>query len=236
MKGENTRVFQLKIKYAVDKTLAVIGLLLLSPVFLVVSVILALMGHKVFYLQRRVGKGGKDFYLYKFTTMPEGSEKLGFITTVNDSRPFRFGRFLRKMKINEIPQLINVLNGTMSFVGPRPLIREQLEEVFSKEEIREYYRMRPGITGAGSLWYHHEDVLLAQVSEPYKFYREVIMPQKRKLEKAYAERWSLWLDLKIFVATVFVVVAEFVKVGNTKFVNSVIRKVALEDLLEKEKV
>ncbi|MBO8152901.1 MAG: sugar transferase [Candidatus Neomarinimicrobiota bacterium] len=216
MGGDKKKSLQLKVKYMVDKFLAVIGLLLLMPVFLVVSVVLKLMGYRVFYLQKRVGENGRDFYLYKFTTMPEGSEKLGFITTANDQRPFGFGRFLRKMKINEIPQLINVLNGTMSFVGPRPLIREQLKEVFSEEEIREYYRMRPGITGAGSLWYHHEDVLLAQVSDPYKFYRKVVMPRKMELERAYAEKWSLWLDAKILLMTLLVLSVSRVGVIDSK--------------------
>ncbi|MGC9364398.1 MAG: sugar transferase [Fidelibacterota bacterium] len=198
--------FSLLIKYTADKILAIILLLLTTPVFIWVAIRLKILGEDVFYHQKRVGYLGQDFFCYKFTTMPKGSEKAGYITTTDDERPFKFGKFLRKTKINEIPQLINVLLGDMSFVGPRPLIREQMMESFNPEEIIEYYSMRPGITGAGSLYYHHEDELLACSANPHQYYRDVIMPHKFELERQYADNWNLVRDIKIFLKTVIRVI------------------------------
>ncbi|MBU0713407.1 sugar transferase [bacterium] len=203
--GKNKSLFALQIKYFFDKVLALIGLIITVPLFLIVGLILKFQKEDVFYRQRRVGFRGNEFYCFKFTTMPKGSEKFGYITTTNDSRPFRFGKFLRKTKLNEIPQLINVLFGSMSLVGPRPLMHEQIAATLPEPEIEQYYLMRPGITGAGSLFYHHEDHLLASVSEPFKYDHEVIMPHKQKLEKSYAENWSLVLDLRILILTFLVV-------------------------------
>jgi len=196
----------LLIKYFLDKLFAVFGLVLTSPIFLYVVIRLKLLGEDVFYLQKRMGYKGEEFYIYKFTTMPKGSEKFGLITTTNDERPFKFGKFLRKTKINELPQLINILKGDMSFIGPRPLIRTQISEALSEAEIAEFYTMRPGITGAGSLYFHHEDILLACVKEPHQYYRDVIMPKKYELEKEYARNWTLLLDLKIFFMTLISVI------------------------------
>lgn len=196
-----SRKVRLCIKHLLDKIIVIIGLLITSPIFLIVGMILKLQGEDIFYLQRRLGHLGKEFDAYKFTTMPKGSEKLGLITTTNDSRPTKFGRFLRKTKINEIPQLINVLIGNMSVIGPRPLIKSQISGNLTEEEIEEYYLMRPGITGISSLYFHHEDRLLASVEDPHKYYNEVIIPKKQQLEKGYTESWSLLLDFKIFVLT-----------------------------------
>lgn len=191
----------LLIKKGFDKIMAIIGLIITSPVFLLVTVILKMKGEDVVYLQKRVGYQGRDFFVYKFTTMPKGSEKFGYITTTNDSRPFKFGKFLRKTKLNEVPQLINVFLGSMSIVGPRPLVREQIASVLSDSEVERYYTMRPGITGAGSLFYHHEDQLLAGVTEPFKYDREVLMPHKQKLENRYCENWNLRMDIRILALT-----------------------------------
>lgn len=204
--AQKNHKFSLFIKYSADKILSVILLLLTAPIFIWVAVRLKILGEDVFYRQRRVGYLGQDFLCYKFTTMPKGSEKDGFITTTDDDRPFKFGKFLRKTKINEIPQLINVLLGDMSFVGPRPLIREQMLESFNEAEIVEYYAMRPGITGAGSLYFHHEDELLARVENPRQYYRDVIMPRKFMLERQYAANWNLSQDMKIFFLTVIRVI------------------------------
>lgn len=194
------------VKYFFDKIVSVCVLIITSPIFLFIAIVLKLKGQDVFFLQKRVGYGGNDFFVYKFTTMPKGSEKFGYITTTNDSRPFKFGRFLRKTKLNEIPQLINVLNGTMSIVGPRPLVREQIERSLNTKEVKQFYSMRPGITGAGSLFYHHEDSLLANVSDPFEYDEQVLMPQKLKLERMYSQRWNLFLDLIIILLTFLVLV------------------------------
>ena len=120
---------------------------------------------------------------------------------------------LHKIRGNRISM---IFQEPMTALNPVQKIGKQLKEVFSEEEIREYYRMRPGITGAGSLWYHHEDVLLAQVSDPYKFYRKVVMPRKMELERAYAEKWSLWLDAKILLMTLLVLSISRVGVIDSK--------------------
>lgn len=208
--GNGNYRFQLLIKYSLDKIIAALGLLITSPVFVIVAIVLKLKGEEVFFKQRRVGEHGKDIWVFKFTTMPKGSEKLGLITTINDNRPFAIGKFLRKTKINELPQLINVLNGSMSLVGPRPLVREQIEEGLTGDEIKEYYRMRPGITGAGSLYFHHEDRLLAGIADPHRYYREVILPRKKIIEAKYARHWNLWLDLKLLWLTLVVVLLDWI--------------------------
>tara|TARA_Y100001935_G_C17231570_1_gene470704 strand:- start:57 stop:668 length:612 start_codon:yes stop_codon:yes gene_type:complete len=198
------REYKILIKYFFDKVISLVMLLILSPVFVLIGIILKMHKQDVFYLQKRFGYKGRYINVFKFTTMPKGSEKLGMITTVNDDRPFKFGKFLRKTSLNELPQLINVFIGEMSFVGPRPLV--QIDEYLSKEQIISFYRMRPGITGLSSVYYHNEDEVLAQVSDPYKYYKDVIMKKKIAFEKEYYERWSLYLDVKILINTFFKVV------------------------------
>lgn len=220
----NHRHRWLGVKFLFDKVFALLALLLTSPIFLIVAIVLKLIKQDIFYLQKRVGYKGKDFLVYKFTTMPKGSEKLGYITTTNDARPFKFGKFLRKTKINELPQLINVLFGSMSVIGPRPLVREQIASVLSDAEIERYYTMKPGITGAGSLMYHHEDQLLAQYDDPFKYDREVIMPHKQRLEARYAEEWSLGLDFRILMLTIWVVLKGSYKIEEGDIFRGVSKK------------
>jgi len=183
-----------------DKLFSLLGLIILSPVFIIIGIILKFQGEDVFFLQKRTGYLGKEFKVFKFTTMPKGSEKLGFITTPNDPRTTRLGKFLRKTSLNEIPQLINILKGDMSFVGPRPIV--QIRDYLNEEEVKRYYQMRPGITGLASLQYYEEDELLANVENNYEYYEKVIMPKKQQLEKEYYENWSLFLDLKIILITI----------------------------------
>ena len=197
-----SRDLQLHIKYIFDKLIAIIALLLTSPIFLIIGVILKIQGEDVFYLQLRLGQHGHEFEVFKFTTMPKGSEKQGLFTTTNDSRPTKLGKFLRKTKLNELPQLINILKGDMSFIGPRPIIKSQVIESLGEQDIKAYYQMRPGLTGAASLTFHHEDRLLAEVDDIARYYREVLMPKKLELEKEYAQNWNIFLDLKIFLKTI----------------------------------
>jgi len=183
-----------------DKIFSLLGLIVMSPIFIIIGIILIFQGEDVFFLQKRVGYLGKEFNIFKFTTMPKGSEKLGLITTPNDSRTTSFGKFLRKTSLNEISQLINILKGEMSFVGPRPLV--QINNYLNQNEIIEYYRMRPGITGMSSVYYYNEDELLGEIQDPYKYYKEVIIKKKQQLEKEYYENWSFFLDLKIIILTI----------------------------------
>jgi len=205
--------FQLGVKYLFDKVLALICIILVSPVFLLVAMILKIQGEDVFFMQKRLGHLGVEFFAYKFTTMPKGSEKLGLITTTNDSRPTKFGKLLRKSKINEIPQLINVILGDMSLIGPRPLIRSHIIKIASEKEISDYYQMRPGITGFATLKYHHEDRLLAKFDDPFEHYKDIIFPDKLALEKQYAMKWNLWLDCKVFLKTVKILILDVIGVS-----------------------
>ena len=192
---------QIKIlKYSMDKLFSLIGLIILSPLFIIISIILKFQGEDVFFLQKRTGHLGKEFKVFKFTTMPKGSEKLGLITTPNDPRITGIGKLLRKTSLNEIPQLINILKGEMSFVGPRPLV--QINNYLNENEIKDYYRMKPGITGMSSVLYYDEDELLSNVDDPYKYYEEVIIVKKKQLEKEYFENWDIFLDVKIIFMTI----------------------------------
>ena len=188
------------IKNIMDKIFSLIGLIILSPLFIIIGIILRFQGEDVFFLQKRTGHLGKEFKVFKFTTMPKGSEKLGLITTPNDPRTTRLGKFLRKTSLNEVPQLINILKGDMSFVGPRPLV--QIKKYLNDDETMKYYRMRPGITGLASLFYYEEDELLGNVENSYEYYEKVIMPKKQQLEQEYCENWSILLDIKIILMTI----------------------------------
>lgn len=183
--------------------LSSLAITILSPVFVIVSILIKLTGEDIFFLQERVGQNEILFKLIKFTTMPKGSEKLGYITTLNDPRPRRLGKLLRKTKINEIPQIVNVLVGDISIVGPRPLLKIHAE-LYPQDKRRKIYSMKPGLTGLGSLYFNHEDSLLAFADNPRQFYAEVIMPKKMALELWYAEKWSLLLDLRILFCTFLV--------------------------------
>ena len=150
------------LKRIIDITLSGLAIIVLSPLFVIISILIKLTGEDIFFLQERVGQSEKPFNLVKFTTMPKGSEKLGYITTSVDPRPTTLGRFLRKTKINEIPQLINVFLGDMSIIGPRPLLRVHAE-IYPENTRKKLYSMRPGLIGIGSLYFHHEDNLLTSV-------------------------------------------------------------------------
>ena len=205
MKLMESLSYSKNIKYLMDKIFAAIILILTLPIFIFVGLILKIKGEDIFFLQERIGQLEKPFKIFKFTTMPKGSEKLGDITTTKDARPFKFGMFLRKSKLNEIPQVINILLGEMSFVGPRPLLVKQAA-MYSEEIRKKIYSMRPGITGSGSLYFNKEDELLSKVDDPYKYYSEVIIPKKAELEVWYFTNWSNLVDLKILLLTAKVLV------------------------------
>lgn len=184
-----------------DRTLAIVGLIATAPVFASIALALKIRKEKVFFLQDRVGLNQKPFKIFKFTTMVEGSEKSGSITTASDSRVTSLGRFLRQSKINEIPQLINIIKGEMSFVGPRPLTLSEVEEYYSAEDRRKIYSVKPGITGCGSIEFSDEEKLLDGMNDVPEFFAKVIMPKKAELETWYVDNWSIALDLKLFFKT-----------------------------------
>jgi len=188
------------LKRIFDVVTAGTALLIVSPLLICVAIAEKLTGQDVFFKQDRVGFGLQPFGVLKFTSMPKGSEKLGMLAAADDKRPTRLGRFLRKTKINEIPQLLNVVSGDMSVVGPRPLFAKQVAK-YDAQVQQAIATVRPGVTGLGSLFFSAEDELLASVPERDRFYDEVVLPQKGRIEIYYVENWSFWLDLEIVILT-----------------------------------
>lgn len=190
-----------------DICIALFALFALAWLLLPCMLILLCTGeHYVFYYQERIGKGGKPFKIIKFATMLLNSPNMpgGTITTRNDPRVLPFGKFLRMTKINELPQIFNVLNGTMSIVGPRPLVKEGYE-LYPEHIKSEIYNITPGVTGIGSLIFRDEEKYLSQTDDPGNFYKECIMPYKGELEMWYQNQMSLITDLKIIFTTAWVI-------------------------------
>ena len=187
-----------------DVFFAILGLLVLGVFMLGATAINLCTGeHKILYKQNRVGKGGADFKLYKFATMLENSPNLagGLVTAVNDPRVLPFGRFLRRTKVNELPQLFNILKGDMSFVGPRPQTRQHYS-LYSDEQKRVIDAPGPGLTGVGSLFFRNEEQMLVDCGgDPILFHDEVVTPFKGDLEVWYAQHVSVGMYLKIIYLT-----------------------------------
>ena len=185
-----------------------IGLICLSPLLLIVAIWIKLDSPgPVFYRQVRVGRYNKDFRIFKFRSMRIGSDK-GSLVTIGgrDPRITRSGYFIRKFKIDELPQLINVFIGDMSLVGPRPEVRHYVN--YWTPQQMHVLDVRPGITDPASIKYRNENELLAQVEDPEKYYIEVIMQEKIKLYLDYAENSSFWYDIKLIFQTFWVIIAE----------------------------
>ena len=195
-------------KRFLDVVLSFLALVVLAPFLLPVVVILRFTGEgEVFYIQERAGRGGNSFGLYKFATMLKNSPNIGAgeITVRGDPRVLPFGQFLRKTKINELPQLWNIFVGDMSVVGPRPMVLNTY--VHYPEEARQKLNtIRPGLTGIGSIVFRDEERYLADRDEPMEFYREHIIPYKSDLELWFVENNTLWLYIKIIFVTALVVV------------------------------
>ena len=190
------------LKRFIDLLIATTALILLSPVLIVVMVILILTGeHKVFYSQKRIGYKNKPFRIWKFATMYKNSSSIGSkeITLRNDPRVTKFGRILRRTKINELPQIINVFKGEMSIVGPRPLMEVSFN-LYSDEVKKLIYNSKPGITGIGSLIFRDEEKTVSEADDPKKMYAS-IYPYKGKLELWYLQNASLSTDIKIIYLT-----------------------------------
>jgi len=200
----------LAIKRLIDLLLSSIIILILFPFLLIISVILLCTGEGyIFYLQQRIGYKKRHFNIYKFATMLKDSPNIGTgtITMRNDPRVFRFGRFLRMTKLNELPQIINVFTGDMSFVGPRPLVQRQFE--FYPAEVQDrIYNSKPGITGIGSIIFRDEEKLISESKEPpFEFYKRVIAPYKGEVEMWYQKNRSLKTDFLIMFLTAWIIVS-----------------------------
>ena len=184
------------------------GLLVLAPVFLIVAIWIKVdsMG-PVFYRQVRVGRYNKDFRIFKFRSMRVGSDK-GSLVTIGgrDPRVTRSGYFIRKFKIDELPQLINVFVGDMSLVGPRPEVRHYVD-YWTRDQMR-VLDVRPGITDPASIRFRNENELLENAEDPEKYYIEVIMQEKLKLYLEYVESASFWYDIKLIFRTFVVIIKE----------------------------
>lgn len=184
-----------------DIIFSAVGLLLLSPLFLIIYILIRCESKGGgFYCQQRVGKDGRLFGLYKFRSMRTGSDKKGLITVGgHDSRITRMGYFIRKYKIDELPQLWNVLKGDMSLVGPRPEVKKYVD--LYTEEQRRVLSVRPGITDYASIEYVDENEILGKADNPDRVYVEEIMPAKIKLNMRYIENRSLKEYFKIIGLT-----------------------------------
>lgn len=182
--------------------LSLIGLIILVPIFLIISIlIICTSGLPVFYLQNRVGRGNTNFKLYKFRTMKKDADKNGLLTVGGrDPRITLTGYYLRKYKLDELPQLVNVFFGSMSLVGPRPEVRKYVE-LYNAEQ-KKVLLVNPGITDYASLEYFNENELLAQSSDPEKTYINQIMPAKLELNKKYINEKGLTKDIKIIFRTI----------------------------------
>jgi lipopolysaccharide/colanic/teichoic acid biosynthesis glycosyltransferase len=189
------------IKRVIDILFSLIGLICLFPFFIFISFFIFITSKGgVFFVQLRVGKNNKDFKLYKFRTMFLNSDNKGLLTVGNnDKRITKLGYYLRKNKLDELPQLINVLNGTMSLVGPRPEVRKYVN-LYNSEQ-KSILDVKPGITDLASIMYYNENEILANSVNPEQTYINEIMPIKLELNKQYINEMSLLTDLKIIFKT-----------------------------------
>ena len=186
-----------------DVVISLFAITVLLPLFLLVILILSVTGEReIFYFQKRVGINMKAFKLIKFATMKKNSEILGTktITVKNDHRVLPFGKILRKTKINELPQLLNILRGDMSVVGPRPLLKKQFM-MYNLESRQIISSVRPGLTGIGSLVFRDEEKLFSGSNSPDKVYQKYISPIKSQLERWYIKNISISMYFKIIILT-----------------------------------
>lgn len=186
-----------------DIIFSFLGLALVWPLISVIAVLIKVQSPgPVFYLARRVRRGGKEFRMFKFRSMVVNADKLGGPSTSgDDSRLTKIGKFLRSHNLDELPQLINVLRGEMSFVGPRPEVPSEVAR-YDEETKKIILSVRPGMTDLATLENLHEEEILRGAKDPHEAYRRLIQPKKLKLAVEYVKTRSFWLDLKIFLKTV----------------------------------
>lgn len=185
-----------------------LGLLFLSPLFLVLAIWIKLDSPgPVFYRQVRVGRHNKDFRIYKFRSMKVGADKQGLITVGgHDPRITRSGYFIRKYKLDEFPQLINVFVGDMSLVGPRPEVRKYVD-MYTPEQMH-VLDVRPGVTSLASIRYRNENELLDKAEDPDQFYIDVVMQDKLAIDLEYVRNASFWYDIKLIFQTFWEIVSK----------------------------
>jgi len=197
-------------KRLLDIVVALIALVILLPVFIPIIFILRFSDEgEVFYFQERYGLYNSRFQIWKFATMLKNSMNIGTgsITLQNDPRVTKIGSFLRKTKINELPQIINILKGDISLVGPRPLVTKTFT-AYNEEVQSKIYNVKPGLTGIGSIIFRDEESIISAVSDegPHEYYQRVIAPYKGELEMWYQKHNSFFLDLQLIFMTAWVIV------------------------------
>jgi lipopolysaccharide/colanic/teichoic acid biosynthesis glycosyltransferase len=192
------------IKRFFDIVFCLLALIILLPLFIPIIILLLLTGeHEVFFRQNRVGFHNKIFRIWKFATMLKNSPNMGSgdVTTRNDPRVTKMGQFLRISKLNELPQLINILTGDMSFVGPRPLMKAGFDR-YSDEMKTKVYQVKPGLTGIGSIVFRDEELIITHSTlPPHECYRQVILPYKGAVEVWYQQHVSFYTDCMILFLT-----------------------------------
>ncbi len=196
-------------KRILDIIVSILALIFLLPFFIPIIIILRFTGEReVFYLQERIGLKNSKFMIFKFATMLKNSIDMGTgsITLQNDFRVTTFGKFLRKTKINELPQIINILKGDISLVGPRPLVTKTFE-AYSNEIQKKIYEVKPGLTGIGSIIFRDEEKIISRIidEDPHIYYKRVIAPYKGELEMWYHSNRSFLLDLELIFITGWVI-------------------------------
>ena len=191
------------IKRIFDLVFVILGLLVLFPIFLIIVALIKRDGDgAVLFKQERVGLHGKLFRVLKFRTMVVDAEKQGVkVTTGNDPRITKSGQWLRKFKLDELPQLLNVLKGEMSLVGPRPEVPEYVD-FYTEEQKKIVLSVLPGITDKASIEFRNENEILSGSEDPVRDYREKVLPIKLKYYVDYVRERSLWLDFKIIIRTI----------------------------------
>ena len=197
-------------KRLLDIIVSFLTLIILLPVFIPTIIILRLSAEgEIFYFQERYGIHNSRFQIWKFATMLKNSMNIGTgsITLQNDPRVTKIGAFLRKTKINELPQIINILKGDISLVGPRPLVTKTFT-AYNEEVQSKIYNVKPGLTGIGSIIFRDEESIISAVTDeegPHEFYKRVIAPYKGELEMWYLEHNSFFLDLQLIFMTAWVI-------------------------------
>ena len=196
-------------KRLLDIVVSFVALIILLPIFIPIIIILRFTAEgEVFYFQERIGINNSKFQIWKFATMLKNSMNMGSgsITLQNDFRVTSIGAFLRKTKINELPQIINILKGDMSLVGPRPLVTKTFS-AYNEDVQSNIYNVKPGITGIGSILFRDEEAIISAVSneDPFEFYKRVIAPYKGEVEMWYQENRSFYLDIQLILMTAWVI-------------------------------
>ncbi|MDG2059489.1 MAG: sugar transferase [Flavobacteriales bacterium] len=215
-------------KRSLDIVVSFVALVILLPFFIPIIIILKFTAEgEVFYFQERIGINNSKFQIFKFATMLKNSMNMGSgsITLQNDFRVTFIGKFLRKTKINELPQIINVLKGDMSLVGPRPLVAKTFS-AYNEDVQSNIYNVKPGITGIGSILFRDEESIVSAVlnEDPFEFYKRVIAPYKGEVEMWYQKNCSFYLDIQLILITSWVILSPKTRLYEKWFSNLPKRK------------